>query len=123
MSISQRLNAADGNFPVSCRHAQTQFLKQRLDAIAWRARPSSLYRDDGTVLVQKYLRAIRRRRRLEQGIVFRHALGRTAGSFVGEGSMERSAASFAFSRISGFPLLVVAGIACRRARPWWLKID
>jgi diguanylate cyclase (GGDEF)-like protein len=126
ISISRRLNAADGSFAgIVSGTLKLDFLKDRLDSMALGAHGlASLYRDDGVVLVQSIADNPNVGADWGRASVFRYAQGEVSGTFVGRGSMDGRVRLFAFKRVSGFPMLVAAGIARADVlAPWWFKIE
>lgn len=126
ISISRRLTAADGSFVgIVSGTLKLDFLGQRLDSMALGQHGvASLFRDDGTVLVQNIPGNPNVGADWRRAEVFRQASERVSGTFTGGGAIDGVPRLFAFTRVSGFPLFVVAGIARNEVlAPWWLKIE
>ena len=126
ISISRRLNAADGSFAgIASGTLKLDFLQRRLDSMALGAHGiASLYRDDGTVLVQNIPGNPNVGEDWGRLTVFARARESSTGSFAGGGSVDGVPRLFAYSRVSGFPLLVSVGIGRTDIlAPWWLKFN
>jgi diguanylate cyclase (GGDEF)-like protein len=126
ISISRRLGAADGSFAgIVSGTLKLDFLRDRLDSMALGAHGlASLFRDDGTVLVQNIADNPNVGTDWSRAAVFRHAQESISGSFASGGALDGVPRLYAFSRVSGFPLIVAAGIARSDVlAPWWFKIE
>lgn len=126
ISISRRLAAADGGFAgIVSGTLKLDFLRERLEAAALGKRGvASLFRDDGILLIQNTASNANIGADWSRADVFKHAPGHDSGTYSSERSMDEVPRLFAFKRVSGFPLLVVAGIAREDVlAPWWSKLQ
>lgn len=126
ISISRRLTARDGSFAgIVSGTLKLDFIRERLESAALGKRGvASLFRDDGILLIQNTANNANIGADWRRAEVFKHAAERASGTFLSERSMDQVPRLFAFRRVAGFPLLVVAGIAREDVlAPWWSKLE
>jgi diguanylate cyclase (GGDEF)-like protein len=126
ISVSRRLNTPDGKFAgMVSGTLKLDFLQQRLEALALgKLGVASLFRDDGTVLVQNLPGNPNVGADWSKAILFKHLPGHTAGSFSSDSSMDHVARLYAFRRVANLPLVIVAGISRTEVlAPWWFRIE
>lgn len=126
ISISRRLTAPDGSFAgIVSGTLKLDFIRERLESAALGKRGvASLFRDDGILLIQNTASNANIGADWSRAEVFKHSADSTSGIYSSERSMDQVARLFAFRRVSGFPLLVVAGIARDYVlAPWWSKLQ
>jgi diguanylate cyclase (GGDEF)-like protein len=126
ISISRRLTAPDGSFAgIVSGTLKLDFIRERLESAALgKLGVASLFRDDGILLIQNNASNANIGADWNRAEVFKHAAEHDSGIYSSERSMDEVPRLFAFRRVSGFPLLVVAGIARDYAlAPWWSKLQ
>jgi len=124
VSISRRLNAADGSFAgIVSGTLKLDFLSQRMESLALgKHGVSALLRQDGVLIAQNTGGNVGAD--WSQDEVFVQARTRSSGSFAGEKSMDGVPRLYAFRYVSGLPLLVVAGIGRSDVLALgWFKIE
>lgn len=126
ISISRRLNTADGSFAgIVSGTLKLDFLGQRMESLALgKHGVAALLRHDGVLIAQNTADNMNVGADWSRAEVFAHALTRSAGTFASEKSMDEVPRLYAFRYVSGFPLLVVAGIGRSDVlAPGWFKIE
>src|SRR5262249_35504012 len=126
ISISRRLTTPDGKFAgIVSGTLKLDFLQQRLETLALGKHGiATLFRDDGTVLVQKLPGNPNVGQLWNKAVVFDYLPRQSAGLFSGDRSRDHTQRLYAFRRIADFPLVVVASISRSEAlAPWWLRIE
>jgi diguanylate cyclase (GGDEF)-like protein len=126
ISISRRLTTPDGQFAgIVSGTLKLDFLRQRLETLALGKHGiATLFRDDGTVLVQNLPGNPNVGQDWSKAVVFDYLPGKKAGLFSGDRSKDHTPRLYAFRRIPNFPLVVVASISRSEVlAPWWLRIE
>lgn len=128
ISISRRLNAPDGSFNgIVSGTLKLEFLSQRMDSMALgKHGVAALFRYDGIVLAQSIVGNPNVGADWSRAEVFRHLSGHLSGTFANDKSISADQVPrlYAFTRVSGFPLVVVASIGRGDVlAPWWFKIE
>jgi diguanylate cyclase (GGDEF)-like protein len=126
ISVSRRLTGADGSFNgIVSGTLKLEFLSQRMDSMALGKRGvSALFRNDGIVLAQNIEGNPNVGADWSKASAFAHLPGRTSGTYAAESAIDKVSRLFAFSRIAGFPLVIVAGISRADVlAPLWFKIE
>jgi len=126
ISISRRLTTPDGQFAgIVSGTLKLDFLRERLETLALGKHGiATLFRDDGTVLVQNLPGNPNVGEDWSRAVVFDHLPGHKAGLFTGDRSRDRTPRLYAFRRIADLPLVVVASISRSEVlAPWWLRIE
>jgi diguanylate cyclase (GGDEF)-like protein len=126
ISISRRLSAPDGEFAgIVSGTLKLDFLRQRLETLALgKGGVVSLFRDDGTVLVQNLPGNPNVGADWSRATLFKHLPGHTAGLYSSDGVMDHVPRLYAFKRVANLPLVVVAGISRGEVlAPWWFRTE
>jgi diguanylate cyclase (GGDEF)-like protein len=126
ISISRRLNAADGSFAgIVSGTLKLDFLSQRMESLALgKHGVAALLRHDGVMIAQNAAGNVNAGADWSRAEVFKHTRTRSAGIFATEKSMDEVPRLYAFRYVSGLPLLVVAGIGRSDVlAPVWFKIE
>lgn len=100
ISISRRLSAPDGEFAgIVSGTLKLDFLRQRLETLALgKGGVVSLFRDDGTVLVQNLPGNPNVGADWSRATLFKHLPGHTAGLYSSDGVMDHVPRLYAFGR-------------------------
>jgi diguanylate cyclase (GGDEF)-like protein len=126
ISISRRLNNPDGSFNgIVSGTLKLEFLSQRMDSLALgKQGVVALFRTDGIVLVRSIDGNLNVGADWSNASVFRHLSGRVSGTYAAESPMDKVSRLFAFTRVTGFPLVIVVGISRSDVlAPLWFKIN
>ncbi len=125
ISVSRRLSAPDGSFAgIVSGTLKLDFLRERLESAALGRRgAATVFRDDGLVLVQNTPGNPNVGQDWSRAGVVKRSRGGQDGTFTSEGSIDGIARLFSYKFVSGFPLIVAAGVSRDDVlEPWWFKI-
>jgi diguanylate cyclase (GGDEF)-like protein len=126
ISISRRLNGPNGSFDgIVSGTLKLGFLSQRMDSLALgKQGVVALFRTDGIVLARSVDGNLNVGADWSKASVFQHIPGRKAGTYAAESAIDRISRLFAFTQVTGFPLVVVVGISRSDVlAPLWFKIN
>jgi diguanylate cyclase (GGDEF)-like protein len=126
VSISRRLNNPDGSFNgIVSGTLKLEFLSQRMDSLALgKQGVVALFRTDGIALVRSVDGNLNVGADWSKLEVFRHLAGRVSGTYAAESAVDKIPRLFAFTRVTGFPLVIVVGISRSDVlAPLWFKIN
>jgi diguanylate cyclase (GGDEF)-like protein len=125
ISISRRLNVANGDFNgIVSGTLRLEFVRRRMESLELgKHGVVALFRTDGILLA----RNIDGERNIgsdwSKATVFRKLPGHMSGTFDVESTTDQVPRLYAFTRVTGFPLVVVVGISrSDLLAPLWFKI-
>lgn len=126
ISISRRLNKPDGSFNgIVSGTLRLDFLSDRIDSLSLgKQGVVALFRTDGIVLARSVAGNNDVGADWSKASVFQHLTGRNSGTYTATSAIDKIPRLFAFTRVTGFPIVIVVGISRSDILvPLWFKIN
>lgn len=126
ISISRRINAIDGSFAgIVSGTIKLDFIRDRMESVALGKRGiASFFRSDGIVFAQNVIDSPNVGADWSRAELFKRLAGSLSGTYSGNGTIDKVPRLYAYRSVSGFPMVVNAGIARDDVlAPWWFKVQ